>query len=193
MPLTEQHALANNEALGGGSGLTVWTIGHSTHTFEAFLALVAVHGIDLLADIRAVPRSRRHPHFDQTVLERTVPEHGIVYVHLPRLGGWRRPAPESPNGGWRNRSFRGYADYAMGQEFAAGLTELRALAASRRTAAMCSEAQWWRCHRRLVADRLVVAGDVVFHIGSDGRASQHHVTSFAKVSAEGPITYPPAP
>jgi uncharacterized protein (DUF488 family) len=171
-------------------GLTVWTIGHSTHTFEAFLALLAAHGIELLADVRSVPGSRRHPQFHRAALARALPEHGIEYVHLPRLGGWRRPAPESPNGGWRNASFRGYADYAMGEEFAVGLTELRELAASRHTAVMCAEAQWWRCHRRLVADRLVVAGDAVCHIGADGRASRHQITSFANVSAEGSITYP---
>jgi uncharacterized protein (DUF488 family) len=151
-----------------------------------------MHGIDLVADIRAVPRSRRHPHFQQAALERTLPEHGVGYVHLRHLGGWRRPAADSPNGGWHNRSFRGYADYAMGEEFARGLAELRDLAAKRRAAAMCSEAQWWRCHRRLVADRLVVAGDVVCHIGADGRTARHQLTPFATVSAEGLITYPAA-
>jgi uncharacterized protein (DUF488 family) len=111
-------------------------------------------------------------------------------VHLARLGGRRHASRDSPNGAWRNASFRGYADYAMGEEFADGLAQLRRLAAARHTAMMCSEALWWRCHRRLVADRLVVAGDTVFHIGSDGRASVHELTPFATVGPDGRITYP---
>jgi uncharacterized protein (DUF488 family) len=113
----------------------------------------------------------------------------VEYLRLSRLGGWRRPAPESPNGAWRNESFRGYADYAMSDEFAQGLAELRELAAIKATAMMCSEALWWRCHRRLVADRLVVAGDTVCHIGSDGQASEHELTPFAVIATSG-VTYP---
>jgi uncharacterized protein (DUF488 family) len=108
---------------------------------------------------------------------------------LPRLGGWRQPSRDSPNTAWRNRSFRGYADYAMGQEFALGLVQLRQLAAERRTAMMCSEALWWRCHRRLIADRLVVVGDRVCHISSGGRASAHQLTSFATVGRDGQVVY----
>jgi uncharacterized protein (DUF488 family) len=162
------------------------------HPLEAFVALLDMHAIDVVADIRAVPRSRRHPHFHLAALERALPEHGVAYLHLPRLGGWRRPAADSANGGWRNRSLRGYADYAMGQEFAQGLAELREVAALRRAVVMCSESQWWRCHRRLVADRLLAAGDVVCHIGSDGRTSRHSLTSFATVSVKGRVTYPVA-
>ena len=138
--------------------MKIWTVGHSTHSFEAFVELLTEHGIALLADIRTVPKSRRHPHFDTDALALSLPDRGLAYVHLPRLGGWRRATADSPNGGWRNKSFRGYADYAMSDEFAKGLAQLRELAAAEPVAMMCSEALWWRCHRRLVADRLVAAG-----------------------------------
>lgn len=172
------------------AAMQVWTVGHSTHSTDAFLALLAAHEIARVADIRTVPKSRRHPHFGAEALARSLREGGVAYSYLPRLGGWRRPAADSPNGAWRNRSFRGYADYAMGDEFALGLAELRRLATAERTAMMCSEALWWRCHRRLVADRLVAAGDSVCHISSDGRASEHHLTPFATVDAGAQITYP---
>ena len=110
--------------------MKVWTVGHSTHSFDAFTALLAAHDIALLADIRTVPKSRRHPHFHADALARSLPDRGVAYLHLPRLGGFRRPRPDSPNGAWRNESFRGYADYAMGDEFAKGLAQLRELAAA---------------------------------------------------------------
>jgi uncharacterized protein (DUF488 family) len=170
--------------------MNIWTVGHSTHSLDAFVGLVEAHEIAQVADIRAVPRSRRHPHFDTGALAVSLPERGVAYAHLARLGGWRHAGRDSPNGAWRNVSFRGYADYAMGEEFADGLAQLRRLAAARRTAMMCSEALWWRCHRRLVADRLVVGGDSVCHIGPDGRASEHELTPFATVGHDGRITYP---
>ena len=173
--------------------MKIWTVGHSTHSLDAFLALLAAHEIALVADIRTVPKSRRHPHFHGDALARSLADHGLAYVHLPRLGGWRRAAADSPNDGWRNASFRGYADYAMSDEFAKGLAELRELTAARPTAMMCSEALWWRCHRRLVADRLVAGGDTVCHISSDGRAAAHQLTPFATVGADGQLTYPGAP
>ena len=169
--------------------MQVWTVGHSTHPLGAFVALLAVHEIAQIADVRTVPKSRRHPHFESGALARSLPEHGVAYAHLPRLGGWRHTQAGSPNDAWRNPSFRGYADYAMGEEFARGLAQLRQLAAARRTAVMCSEALWWRCHRRLIADRLVVAGDSVLHIGSGGRTSAHQLTAFATVEPDGRITY----
>jgi uncharacterized protein (DUF488 family) len=172
--------------------MRVWTVGHSTHTLDAFMALLAAHGIALLADIRTVPKSRCHPHFHADALARSLPTRGVAYVHLPRLGGWRRAAADSPNGAWRNLSFRGYADYAMGDEFVEGLAQLREVAAAQPTAMMCSEALWWRCHRRLVADRLVVAGDTVLHISSDGRVSAHELAPFAAIAHDGQITYPAA-
>lgn len=168
----------------------VWTIGHSTHPPAKLVKLLSLHAIEQIADIRSVPRSRRHPQFELESLARWLPEHGISYAHLPRLGGWKSTVADSPNGGWQNRSFRGYADYALSSEFARGLEEVLALAAARRTAMMCSEALWWRCHRRLVADRIVVGGGAVDHIGSDGRLFRHALTSFAAVDEDGRITYP---
>lgn len=172
--------------------MRVWTIGHSTQAFERFAALLAAHEIEQVADIRTVPKSRRHPHFDTDALARSLPQRAVAYVHLPSLGGWRHSDADSPNDAWRNLSFRGYADYAMGQEFAGGLAELRQLSAARCTAMMCSEALWWRCHRRLIADHLVVAGDTVCHISSNGRASAHQLTPFATIWPDGQVTYPAA-
>lgn len=172
------------------STLAVWTVGHSTHTSEAFVALLAAHDIAQVADVRTVPKSRRNPHFHTDALARDLAAREIAYEHLPRLGGWRPTRPDSPNGAWRNDSFRGYADHAMGEEFATGLAQLRELAAARRTAMMCSEALWWRCHRRLIADRLVVAGETVCHIDSNGGVSKHRLTSFAVVGPDRQITYP---
>ena len=158
-----------------------------------FLALLLAHEIEQVADVRTVPKSRRHPHFHAAVLASDLDARGIAYAHLPRLGGWRPPQPDSPNGAWRNASFRGYADYAMSDEFARGLAQLREAAATRRTAMMCSEALWWRCHRRLIADRFVVAGDSVCHIGSDARSTAHRLTPFAVLGRDGAITYPASP
>lgn len=170
--------------------MKVWSIGHSTHELDEFVALLRQHEIAALADIRTVPKSRRHPHFRSDSLARTMPERGIAYTHLKRLGGFRRAVEDSPNTAWRNASFQGYADYAMTEEFADGLAELRHLAETERTAMMCSEALWWRCHRRLVADRLVAAGDTVLHIGTDGRTSEHELMPSARVGGDGQITYP---
>lgn len=170
--------------------LTIWSIGHSTHPFEQFVGLLRKHMISLVADVRTVPKSRRHPQFQTDSLARTLPAAGINYRHLSALGGWRKTDPDSPNGAWRNGSFRGYADYAMSDEFRAGLVELRELALRERVALMCSEALWWRCHRRIISDYLVVGGDVVEHIGSDGCTTRHQLTSFASLSPDGGITYP---
>jgi uncharacterized protein (DUF488 family) len=173
--------------------MKVWTVGHSTHALEAFVGLLSAHEIEQLIDIRTVPKSRRSPHFNADALATSLPERGVAYRHLAELGGWRRSREDSPNGAWRNQSFRGYADYAMGAEFGKGLSELRDLAARGRTAIMCSEALWWRCHRRLVADYLVAGGDTVCHIGSDARVSAHELTPFAVIEADGRLRYPPTP
>jgi uncharacterized protein (DUF488 family) len=168
----------------------LWSVGHSTQSFDAFLGLLRAHAIELVADIRTVPKSRRHPHFRTEQLAATLPAEGIAYRHLARLGGWRRAAPDSVNGAWRNASFRGYADYALTEEFAEGLQELAELATGQRTAMMCSEALWWRCHRRLVADRVVAEGGRVWHIGSGGDAAAHALADFARVDAQGRVVYP---
>ena len=170
--------------------ISIWSIGHSTHSLDEFVALLHAHQIARIADIRTVPKSRRNPQFHTDSLRESLPATGIAYRHHPWLGGWRKSEQDSANGAWRNKSFRGYADYAMTPEFAHGIAELRELAGDERTAMMCSEALWWRCHRRIVADRLVADGDTVFHIGSDGRVTAHQLTPFAAVSPSGVITYP---
>ena len=170
--------------------LTLWSIGHSTHSLASFLALLKANDIEVVADIRTIPRSSRFPHFGADRLAAALSEHGIRYRHLPALGGRRAPREDSPNVAWRNASFRGYADHARTTEFAQGLAALRELARSAPTAMMCSEALWWRCHRRLVADRIVAAGDVVLHIASDGRSAPHELSPFASVDAAGTIVYP---
>jgi len=166
---------------------------HIEDISRAFVALLEAHSIEAVADIRRFPKSRRSPHFDTDALASALPERGILYRHVPALGGRRRPSHDSPNGGWRNASFRAYADYAASEAFAAGLHELREIATSTRTAMMCSEALWWRCHRRLVADHLVASGTTVWHIGSDGRTSAHHLPPFARAVPDGRLVYPAAP
>lgn len=170
----------------------VWTIGHSTLTLQELVVQLQLHEIELVCDVRTVPRSRRHPHFAEDALAQSLPAHGIAYRHLPGLGGWRHAQPDSPNTAWRNAAFRGYADYALTPEFTEALHELCDLAIQQRTAVMCAEALWWRCHRRLIADRLLADGWEVCHIGSDGRLSPHQLTEFAVVQRDGSITYPGA-
>jgi uncharacterized protein (DUF488 family) len=168
----------------------LWTIGHSTLTLERLVSPLEAHAIGLLCDVRSVPRSRRHPQFSADALARSLPDRGIEYRHLAGLGGWRHARRDSPNTGWRNAAFRGYADYALSPAFADALGELCTLAIRRRTVIMCAEALWWRCHRRLIADRLVVAGWEVCHIASDGRSSPHEVTGFAVIRPDGSVIYP---
>lgn len=171
-------------------GRTAYTVGHSTHELQAFAALLRGAGVDGIADVRRWPRSRRHPQFDDDALAVELPLRGIAYDHLPALGGRRRPLRGSPNDGWEQEAFRGYADHMASAEFAAGIDALEGLAARRPTAVMCAEAPWWRCHRRLVADALVVRGWSVVHVGPDGRATPHELPPFAVV-ADGRLTYPP--
>jgi uncharacterized protein (DUF488 family) len=172
-----------------GVPVHVWSVGHSTHTLADFLAVLARHRIEAVADIRRIPKSRRHPQFHIDALAAALSEHELAYRHLPELGGRRTPRKDSPNDAWSHRSFRGYADHALTGEFAAGLSALRQMAGTARTAMMCSEALWWRCHRRLVADRLVTGGDVVLHVFPDGRGAAHELTSFAGRKADGTIVY----
>jgi uncharacterized protein (DUF488 family) len=169
----------------------IWTIGHSTHPLERFIALLERHAIAVVADVRIAPASRRHPHFAAAALARSLSERGIAHEHLRELGGRRRPRRDSPNAGWTVAGFQGYADYMATPAFAAALERLERLAGSRRTAIMCAEAQWWRCHRRLIADALFARGWHVVHIASDGATSEHELTEFAIVSDDGDISYPP--
>jgi uncharacterized protein (DUF488 family) len=146
-------------------------------------------GVSALVDVRTFPSSRRYPHFNRGALERWLPEAGIKYRHLPELGGRRHPAPDSPNGGWRERGFRGYADHMATPEFAVGLERLEQLARAQAATIMCAEALWWRYHRRLIADALTVRGWSVAHLGSSAPV-RHALTSFAEVGEGGVLTYP---
>jgi uncharacterized protein (DUF488 family) len=154
------------------------------------VALLRRHAIELLADVRTVPRSRRMPWFAREELSESLPAAGIAYEHLGELGGFRRPRPDSPNRGWRVDTFRGYADAMDSAQWRATLGRLTAIAAERHTAVMCAEAQWTRCHRRLIADALVVRGWQVCHIAASGRTEPHALTPFAVVAGDR-LTYPP--
>jgi uncharacterized protein (DUF488 family) len=169
----------------------IHSIGHSTHELTAFVALLRRHAVERVVDVRAHPGSRRLPWFNREALAAELPHHGLVYAHVPELGGRRRPAPDTVNRGWRVEAFRGYADHMAGEEFAAGLAALQALARERPTAVMCAEAVWWRCHRRLIADALTVRGWDVVHIGADGATTAHELPAFA-VADGARLTYPPA-
>jgi uncharacterized protein (DUF488 family) len=168
-----------------------FTIGHSTHTLDAFGVLLEGHGVRHVADVRRFPGSRRNPQFAREALADGLAARGIGYTHLEALGGRRSVVPGSHNGGWENAAFRGYADHMATPAFADGLARLEALAEAAPTAVMCAEALWWHCHRRLVSDALVARGWAVDHIGPDGRLAAHELTSFAVVEA-GRATYPAA-
>ncbi|MBA3344469.1 MAG: DUF488 domain-containing protein [Gemmatimonadales bacterium] len=166
----------------------VWTIGHSTRTLEQFLGLLNAHDIEAVADVRRYPGSRRWPHFARENLAAALTACGLCHVWLPELGGRRKPSPDSPNTAWRNAAFRGYADYMASEPFAEGLGRLADLACGFRTAIMCAEALWWRCHRGLIADGLRWAGFEVCHIGGVGSCISHPYTSAARLEA-GRLTY----
>ena len=156
------------------------------------MALVRGAGGEAIADVRRFPGSRRHPHFASEALAASLPEHGLAYDHIPELGGRRKRVEGSPNGGWEHPAFQGYADHMASEEFARGLSALEDLARGRPTAYMCSEGPWWRCHRRLVSDALLVRGWEVVHVMPDGRPVAHELTPFAVVGEGGALTYPPA-
>jgi uncharacterized protein (DUF488 family) len=166
----------------------IWTIGHSVRPLEEFLDLLAGVEIQLIADVRAFPGSRRFPQFGQEALKTSLAAHSIGYHWLPSLGGRRRPLSDSRNTAWRNASFRGYADYMATEEFARGLRELLDISEGRRTAVMCSEALWWRCHRSLIADALCVRGIDVLHVLAANHLERHPMTTPARV-VDGVLTY----
>jgi uncharacterized protein (DUF488 family) len=168
----------------------VLAIGHSTRPIDELIALLRGEGVATVADVRTVPRSRANPQFEGPALARALSAAGIGYAHLPRLGGLRRARRDSPNGAWRNASFRGYADHMQTPEFEEGLCELRALAKSGPVAVMCAEAVPWRCHRCLLADALAARGVLVQHIVGIGRTTPHRLTPFARVEGRR-VTYPP--
>jgi uncharacterized protein (DUF488 family) len=170
---------------------TIFTVGHSTLPIGKFLALLAAYGLEQLCDVRTVPRSRRNPQFNADALGASLASSGISYVPMRELGGLRKPRPDSPNAGWRNESFRGYADYMQTEEFGTGLERLIDLASERRTVIMCAEAVPWRCHRSLVADALAVRGIAVIEILSETSYREHALTPFARITGTA-VTYPPA-
>lgn len=171
--------------------MILYTIGHSTRPLEALVEMLKAHGVVVLADVRTVPRSRHNPQFNRETLPGALAVAGIRYVHLPRLGGLRHGlGTSSPNTGWRNKSFRGYADYMLTDEFEAGVTELISIARDEPTAIMCAEAVPYRCHRSLIGDALTARGVEVGEISSKTRAAPHRMTPFARVDG-GRVTYPP--
>jgi uncharacterized protein (DUF488 family) len=183
--------LTDGAAMAGRNNnpLAIYTVGHSTRDLTVFVELLRKHSVMQLMDVRTVPRSRRNPPYNAE----TLPEHlgaaGIRYVHLQALGGLRHASRDSINTGWRNASFRGFADYMQTPEFEKGLKELIELASVKSTAIMCAEAVPWRCHRSLIADALTVRGVRVLHIVSAGPAREHVLTPFACVE-ERRVTYP---
>lgn len=168
----------------------VLTIGHSTRPIDEFVGMLRAHGVQQLIDVRTVPGSRHNPQFGAEALKSSLETAGIDYMHMKALGGLRKPKPDSMNSGWKNASFRGYADYMQTQEFDAALTRLIELARENRTAIMCAEAVPWRCHRSLVADALIARGIPVEHIMSGTRRDPHRMTAFARRTGVH-ITYPP--
>jgi len=170
-----------------------FTIGHSNRSLEAFAGLLSSADIALLVDVRKMPMSRANPQFNADTLPRALEGFGVSYEHIAALGGLRGKAkslPSDVNGFWTNRSFHNYADYALSEQFHEGLECLRGEGHRRRCAIMCSEAVWWRCHRRIIADYLIASGETVFHIMGEGRLEQAALTSGAVVQPGGTVIYP---
>jgi uncharacterized protein (DUF488 family) len=167
----------------------LFTIGHSNRAIDEFLALLDAHRIKQVVDVRTAAGSRKNPQFMRDELARALDAHHIGYIHVPALGGFRKPRSESINTAWRNESFRGYADHMQTPEFETALAELLDLAAQRSTVVMCAEAVPWRCHRSLIADAVVARGLAVGHIVSPTRCNPHTLTSFAQID-NGRVTYP---
>lgn len=167
----------------------IFTVGHSTLPIERFIALLQIYGIKRLADIRTVPRSRYNPQFNSDALGHALKSENIDYVLLPALGGLRHARKDSANTGWRNTSFRGFADYMQTEAFEAGLATLIGMSRQKRSAIMCAEAVPWRCHRSLVADALLVRRIPVFEIISAAEPKEHKLTPFAHVDGTS-VTYP---
>lgn len=167
----------------------IWTIGHSTRTFEEFADMLIAFEIEILADIRSLPGSNRFPHFNKEALETLLPQKNIGYIHLKNLGGRRRVKKDSPNTGWRKDSFRGYADYMETEDFKEAVKGLEKLATGKHTAIMCAEAVWWRCHRSLVSDYFKLNGWTVIHLLGLNKNEEHPYTQPARI-VEGKLSYP---
>lgn len=168
---------------------TIWTVGHATRSFEELVDVLRHYGVEAVVDVRTVPRSRTNPQFNRDELARKLPEIGIDYTHAKNLGGLRKPLKDSPNSGWENESFRGFADYMQTSEFEQALDRLIEQAHDKPTAIMCAETLPWRCHRSMIADALVVRGFDVVEVFDERKSQPHKLTSFAVVR-DGTITYP---
>lgn len=177
-----------NEPTASPSAPAIWSIGHSTRTLDEFVAVLRAHDIEAVADIRRFPASRRLPQFGTDALDEGLARAGIAYRSIPTLGGRRPPRPDSINTGWRHPAFRGYADYVAGPEFAAGLMELQMISGGFRTAMMCAEVLWWRCHRRIVSDVLTSLGCEVWHITTAAPADRHRLREPAHLR-DGVLSY----
>jgi uncharacterized protein (DUF488 family) len=169
---------------------TIWTIGHSTRPLDEFLGLLVENAIQALADVRRHAGSRKYPQFNPQPLRESLARDGVEYVAMPELGGRRHPRSDSRNTVWRNEAFRGYADYMETPEFRAGIERLLELARRKRTAILCAEAVWWRCHRALIADWLKAYGIEVRHIMGAGKTEVHPYTSAARIR-NGALSYAP--
>lgn len=171
-----------------GGDVTIWTVGHSTRPIGEFLAVLESHRIEAIIDVRRFPGSRRLPQYGQVALQEALAEHDIAYCWISALGGRRRPDPDSPNTAWRHAAFRAYADHTASEEFADGLFELLMLAQGLRSAIMCAEVLWWRCHRRLIADVLLSVGAGVMHIRTEKAPEAHRLAEPARL-VRGRLTY----
>jgi uncharacterized protein (DUF488 family) len=167
---------------------TIWTIGHSTRTLDEFIEMLQSFSIAQVVDVRHFPGSRKFPHFNKEALSESLSQAEIRYEHIELLGGRRKAKPDSKNTAWRHPAFRGYADYMETQSFFQGIDELERLGAKARTAYMCSEAVWWRCHRAMISDYLKLKGWVVQHIMAVGKNTEHPFTAAAKV-VNGQLSY----
>jgi uncharacterized protein DUF488 len=181
----------NNLNPSGDRTPLILTIGHSTRPIAEFVTWLRQHGVEQLVDIRTIPRSRHNPQFNSGALAESLEHEGITYAHIKELGGLRHPRRDSINTGWRNASFRGYADYMQTEEFEEALGRLLQLCAQKRCAVMCAEAVPWRCHRSLLADALVARGIAVEHILSGSRRDLHSLTPFARIQNHR-VVYPQA-
>ena len=168
--------------------MEIWTVGHSTRAAEEFGKILSAHSIQVLVDVRSFPGSRRYPQFNRAALSESLEKIGIIYKHEPRLGGRRTPRADSHNTSWRNSSFRAYADHMETEEFQKGVNGLLEVARDARTAVMCAEALWWRCHRSLIADYLKAAGHSVVHIIDETKTEEHPFTSAARI-VDGELSY----
>lgn len=172
----------------------LFTIGHSTRSIDEFVALLSPHRVKLVVDVRTVPRSRTNPQYNSTEFTKALSEFQIDYQHIPALGGLRGPTrnlPKEVNAFWNNQSFHNYADYAMSDEFRSGLRLLRELGRATTSAIMCAELVWWHCHRRIIADYLIAAGEIVFHILGPGPVDRARLTEGARLGPDDTVSYPP--